>query len=139
MSIIRKSTRLENRERLRNIFTKFLIDVRFFINVCQTSNISPRCRESNKLYRMVTLHFYDLYNYLGCHVNKFFYTLYDVSFRYLRDMVELKDHKSLQLLKKTIIPYRKVYEKYREESWSTNQWSRYLSRDILNIISSYVY
>jgi hypothetical protein len=118
---------------------KFMNDLKHFLDQIKYWPITRRCKESNKIYWSVTLHFYDLFDCRGCQMDVFFYTLYKTSFRFLREMEEIQDSKYLQLLKKRILPYRKVYESYREKQWGTNQWTSYLGRDILNIISSYLY
>jgi len=138
MSVIRRSTRLENPDRLKSIFIKLFYFLRLFQSDFYTLRIQCQCKEINKIFCCVTLHFYDLYNYRGSQMDPFFNMLYCVSFRFMRQMEEIHEPMSL-LIKKKMFCYRKVYEQYREKSWGTNQWPRYLGRDILNIISSYLY
>lgn len=70
--------------------------------------------------------------------SRLWYVMYNNSFNHLKAIqkIECEGREEFRLV---CMAYRKLYEKQRDEDWSTAIWKRRLPLGILNMISEYVY
>ena len=152
MSVLRRSKRLSvsnyRFSRFR-LYEKAISLIRKHLDLL-LSSLSPsdgKCKRLIKMYHLFLFYFYDIATYCVSKklIEEIFHTAYTQSFHYLLEIdLAIKEGESItsrvsEILKKKIFRYRKEYELFREKKWSTKLWAIEPPREILNIISSYVY
>ena len=155
MSVLRRSKRLSvsnyrfGRFRLYEKAISLIrknIDL-FLLSTSGFSRPDGKCKRLIKLYHLFSFYFYDIaiYSISTNVIERLFYKAYIESFRFLSEIDlmikegEFINFRDSQMLKKKIFRYRKEYELFREKQWRSKLWVIELPRDILNIISSYIY